>query len=528
MNHSFDLTTQPWIPCERLDGTQVELSTRDALVEAHALRGLVDPSPLVLAVLYRHLLAVLHRTYAGPRNMKEWTAIAKSGRFDAERIETYLAAVRDRMDLFHPTHPFAQTRGLVEQFGGDPIDELEIERSGWGTARELFQHRPASYEASMSPARAARALLAHQAFATGGLVRKPGEPTAATAAPLVRCAVVVLRGETLFDTLRSNLLRYDPAQSLPIPGTDDAPSWEQPPPPTQLRATTEPKRLPTGWLDALTWLSRRIELVSDGEVVTGWVRAIGQGVAEGAPLDPMVTYRADDKRGLVSLGMNPARAFWRDSDALFEVVRDGSAPRFRRPLAIDLVARPEALAVLDNGAQYSVELMGMAVDPRAASKVDLVRADRVHVHAKLFDDPNVRDAVQHALNRADDAVFALKNALRSYARHALSPGDRNPDAKDISAFVKSLGAENAAWSTLGIAFADFVFALEGDPDAAEAAFTARVRAVVHDEFQRATARTETASRWLKARAVAEQSLRISLSRLRDAPRDAAPTPEVSP
>jgi len=524
MSESFDLTTRPWIPCERLDGSQVELSTRDVLVEAHALRGLVEQSPLVLATLYRHLLAMLHRTYAGPRNMKEWTAIAKSGQFDATRIEAYLGSVRNRMDLFHPTYPFAQTRGLVEQFDVDPIDALELERSSWGSARELFQHRPDSYQATMTPARAARALLAHQAFATGGLVRKPSEPTSATAAPLVRCAVVMLRGNTLFDTLRSNLLRYDPIEHLPISASDDAPSWEQPPPPARLGAV-EPKRHPKGWLDALTWLSRRIELVQEGGSVTGWVRAVGQGVAEGGPLDPMVTYRADEKRGLVSMGMNPARAFWRDCHALFEVASETSASRFRRPLAIDLVARPAALDVLGNSAAYSVEVMGLAADQ---SKVEMVRIDRVHAHAKLFDDPGARDAIQHSLKRADTAVFALKNALRLYARHALSPGGRNPDAKDVTAFVDSLGAESAAWSALGVAFAGFMRALEAGPDAAEAAFAEGIQTVVRDEFKRATARPETAARWLKARAIAERSLRISLSLLRDSPTDPLTPSKVSP
>ena len=39
---SFDLTTQPWIPCLRLDGTAVELSLLDALVHAHELREVRD------------------------------------------------------------------------------------------------------------------------------------------------------------------------------------------------------------------------------------------------------------------------------------------------------------------------------------------------------------------------------------------------------------------------------------------------------------------------------------------------------
>ncbi len=187
MTASFDLTTQPWIPCERMDGTRVELSTHDALVEAHALRGITDGSPLVVAALHRHLLAVLHRVVDGPRGFEAWAEVVKRGVFPPERVADYLAGVRERMDLFHPTHPFAQVRGLVEVFPDhqDPIDQLGFERARWGGGRELFQHRPDDHRAVMGPAEAARTLLAHHAFATGGLVKKPGEPTSATAAPLV-------------------------------------------------------------------------------------------------------------------------------------------------------------------------------------------------------------------------------------------------------------------------------------------------------------------------------------------------------
>ena len=238
MTTAFNLTREPWIPVESFDGRAFEVSTRDALKRAHELRALADPSPLVVAALTRHLLAVLHRSYDGPRSMKEWAAIARAGAFGPAQVEAYLDRVQDRMDLFHPTHPFAQTRGLLGQFADyvTPIDELEIFRARWGTARELFRHLP-ERQPRMAPACAARALLAHQAFATGGLVKKPGEPTSATAAPLARAALVVVRGKTLFQTLIANLLRYGAEEPVPTGGATDTCSWEQDPPPPELFCT---------------------------------------------------------------------------------------------------------------------------------------------------------------------------------------------------------------------------------------------------------------------------------------------------
>ena len=512
MSTSFNLTTEPWVPCERLDGSHVELSTLDALAQAHTLRAIDHASPLVLATLHRHLLAVLHRGYAGPKNMKEWAAIASAGRFDRGRIDAYLSSVRDRMDLFHPTHPFAQTRGLATQFEARPIDELEIERSGWGIARELFQHRPPGFQSTVTAAHAARALLAHHAFATGGTTaRNPGDPcVSVTAAPLVGSALVVLRGPTLFGTLRANLLRYD-AELIPIPCSgNDAPAWEQPPLPAELRASAEPERLPNGWLDVLTWLSRRVELIGDADGVTGWIRAVGQGVADGAALDPMVTYRADEKVGWRAMSLNAKRAFWRDAGALFEAARAGAPATFRRPLAIDLVASASALGVVASSDAYSVDVLGIAA---FQSKVSMVRGDHVHVMARWFEDPTARDAIERSIALAEEVVKALGRALNSYARHALSPGERLPDNKDVYAFVDSTNARAACWSALGLAFDTFMRTMADGIDAAESGFAERALAIVTDEFNRAAARSETTARWLKARALGERSLRGSLATL---------------
>lgn len=509
MNDPFDLTSRPWIPCERLDGTSVELSTRDTLAEAHQLRGLVDPSPLVIAVLHRHLLAVLHRAVSGPRTLKEWSAIARAGRFEVPLVETYLTSVRDRMDLFHPTQPFAQTRGLVQQFESNPIDEITMERSSWGAARSLFQHRPAGYRASMTPARATRELLVHHAFATGGLVKKPGEPTSATASPLVRAAVVLLRGESLFHTLAANLLRYDPSGALPIPGVaEDRPSWEQPPPPSQLRVDSEPKRLPMGWLDLLTWLSRRIELVREDDRVIAYVRAVGQGLAEGAPQDPMVTYKIDEKRGFLSVGINPNRAFWRDASAFFEAGRDEK--RFLRPKTIDQAATPEATAILGTTGVYSLEVHGLAADQ---SKLEVLRSERVCAAVRHFDDPDARNIVEKALEGSEQRVSALWAALRSYARHLLSQGDRMPETKDISALTRSLGSEEALWSALGVAFDVLLRGLDDDQDRALASFLAEATRLTRGAFASAIASAQGTARSLKARAIAERSLNLALQAL---------------
>lgn len=524
MPDSFVLVERPWIPCERIDGSVVELSTHDTLVEAHRLRGIVDASPLVPAVLIRHLLAVLHRVVDGPADFEAWADVVRRGHFDASAVAAYLTKVRDRMDLFHPERPFAQVRGLVEQFSEylDPIDQLGIERSNWGGARSLFQHRPTGHTARMSPAEATRTLLVHHAFATGGLVKKPNEPTSATAAPLVRSGVVVVRGATLFETLVANLLVYSPEHDQPIPSqASDAPSWEQAPLPRQLRRTDEPKRTPLGWLDLLTWTSRRIELVRSDDSVVSYVRAVGQGLAEPAIDDPMVAYRVDDKRGHVSLGIDPDRAFWRSANALFESAST-EGRRHIRPKTLDQIGGLDAQEVVGPRAAYQIELTGIAADK---SKVDAVRVERVWTLARYLESPDARGAVASLLATAGAAVAALRSALKTYARHVLSESSRDPATADVSNLVRSLHAEPALWAALGVEFDVAVRSF--DTSLADAAGTFTRRAVHHarEALTRATAGDAEVSRSLKARALADRSLSMSLAELTRSARN--PTEENS-
>lgn len=509
---TFNLTREPWITVEALDSAVFDLSTRDTLRRAHELRALADPSPLVVAALTRHLLAVLHRSYDGPRSMREWETIARAGAFDAARVDAYLDRVEDRMDLFHPTHPFAQTSGLIERFDKSvrPIDELEIVRTGWGTARELFRHRPLLPAPSWPAARAARALLAHQAFALEGTIKKKSEPDSASAGPLARAALIVVRGQTLFQTLVANLLRHDTEQPVPSGGATDACSWEQAALPTELAGRLEPKRILRGYLDLLTWLSRRVQFVHGGATVTGFVNAVGQGLARHSPPDPMVTYQRHEEHGWLPVGIDIKRAFWRNSAALFESTRRDT-PEFRRPRAIDLIANPEVPGAFSDS-MYDIEVMGIS---SARAPIDAVRFERVQARGRCFDDPDAGDAVRGALGFSDQVVEALKAAVSKYAECALSPGERKPDRKAVRALVSSFGADPAVWSALGVAFEDLLRQLSEDPITALAAFRLEAREVVKNVFRGVTARSETTGGWLKARAVADHLLNQRLAALEE-------------
>jgi CRISPR system Cascade subunit CasA len=72
-------------------------------------------------------------------------------------------------------------------------------------------------------AQAARALLVHQTFTPGGLLRRFGVPSA-KGAPLAGAAAFLPTGENLFQTLLLNLVPYSSTEAR-----EDAPVWEAPP-----------------------------------------------------------------------------------------------------------------------------------------------------------------------------------------------------------------------------------------------------------------------------------------------------------
>jgi hypothetical protein len=259
----------------------------------------------------------------------------------------------------------------------------------------------------------------------------------------------------------------------------------------------------------LTWLSRRVELIHDAGVVTGFINAVGQGLAEGSPRDPMVAYRRHEKHGMLPIGIDPDRAFWRNANALFEATK-GECAAFERPHTIDLVASQDAIDLLGRDTMYDIEILGIAAEK---SRVDAVRFERVQTQARCFNDPDAGEAVRECLRLSEKLVDALKSSLYTYARSALAPGERDPDVAAIRALVRSFGAESAAWSALGVIFDRFLQALGDDPDRAAAVFRSGANDKVNDVFRSATARPATTGRWLKASALAEQAFHRRLAEL---------------
>lgn len=467
----YFLTDEPWIPCEGLDGKVVELGLTDLFSQAHELKALTDPSPPVTIALHRLLIAIIHRCF-GPASLGEWGDLYRTGRFDAGRTTEYLHRWRHRFNLLDPKRPFYQVPGMP--YEPKPACELLLERSRHGSEM-LFEHRPSRDHDRIPIGVAARSLVAAQAYRVGGLVaRSAGEPPSSAAAPLVAGAVTLLRGENLWETLTLNTLVYAPGGSAPIPSLErDAPAWE-----SDLEARPG-KRTPNGWLDLLTWQSRRIALIPVGNERQVIERVIIAGGCDllSQILDPMMAYRADPKRGMVAIRIEAERAVWRDSHVLLQAANAEHAARRARTL--DQLVRDELVDLVPTARRFHLDIGGIRTDQ---AKILLARLECLPVSAQVLADPESGSAIEEALQHSEMVASALRKAVWVLARYAISSGDREPAADDVRALVDSLGVAPKYWGALGPSFNEFMAGLVSGDDQSLDRFLSEVRRTAHGVF----------------------------------------------
>lgn len=455
MSPSFDLIHAPFVLCIRKDGGAIECGLEDVLLKAHEIAEIRDLSPLVTVALHRLLLAILHRCYQGPKNGAQRIAIRRAGAFEEKRLSSYFAKWADRFDLFDDKFPFYQRSGFSTKEPSG-INRLAQELSR-GNNAALFDHTTDNPPPALSPAQAAKIVIAEQAFAVGGGKSDTGNTTHA---PLVSGAIVLVRGSTLFETLWLNLTMFtnkDPIASL----ADDVPVWER----TPSEPHKQPAR-PRGYLDYLTWQSRTLRLHPeevDGHVVVRRVSySQGRKLETSAGFfDPMTAYfRRDKKDEFTPIRFNEFRDLWRDSAPLFQV-SEQHQEYDRAPASLHTLSAPELQEVLPRSARYRLSVFGLCTDK---AKVNFWRHESLPLPLAYLDDPRFVESLKQALGIAERiAREALRAGVWAAAANRLTANeDQSPDSKRVGALIDSLGTERFYWSRLELPFRDFLVNLAAD------------------------------------------------------------------
>lgn len=506
--HSFNLVDQPWIPVRTLDGGLATLSLQDTLLQGGRLRRLEDASPLVLAALHRFLLAVLHRALEGPRTTEQAARWFQDG-LPANCITAYLGRWRERLDLFHPTHPFFQVPDL-EQVAKPELWTILLPEEGSYNSNPLFNpSKRAGYVPNRArPAEAARALLACQTCALGGFVKGKVFRGSMKASPIASAALVIASGDNLHETLCLNLAPYaDPARDVPI--------WERDGVLTVVHMRKKPQERAKGHVQGYTWPYRSVLLLPeerDGQRdVQTVLLAEGVDLQEGEAhrTDPMVAYRYDDGLGLRPYGFSPGKGFWRDFAALLphKAQKGGIEPgvvRHARDLYRALGQR-----------QRPPKVMVAGISNKQA-KIGLWRTEYFELPPAILSDRDVYELVKTALNEAEESGQQLYGASLALAEGLLSRGGRNPIPAHKHNLVRGLPGLAYYWSGLEAHFTGFLSSVTAEAE--EVGVKTKWREVLYRTLRGAWEHTTRAvgndARALRAVARADRVLQPHLVELR--------------
>lgn len=490
MRATYDLLQRPWVPCIGADGRPVELGLREALVSAHELRELHGESPLVVAALYRLLLAVLHRVF-GPASYDEWGTLWRTGHWDAARLDAYLGKWQHRFDLFDAQRPFYQAAD--ERVKPKSVASL-IHDVASGNNATLFDHHIDGAGLALLPPQAARILVAAQAFGLAGLSGLKQKFTDGTCA---RGVIFLAQGDNLFETLALNLIAYPALDTMNVikspPDANDRPAWETDDPFTPERS------VPRGYLDYLTWQNRRILLIPEsgdhGPVVREVTLAPALRLAPSV-FDPMKHYRRDKKRGFIPLRFTESRALWRDSAALFRLDGKDVWP----PQAFHWLSQLVKEQALDTSRPWRFLALGMANNQ---AKVNFYRSERMPLPLRYLMEKDLLEKLQLALHMAEAAARQLWGATRTLARFVLAPGAdaegaHQPTPEDLSNLARQWAVDRRYWSRLEQLFRHMMVSLPTDWIRALVTWRKTLLRTAWDAFEQVAGNLEFDPRHLKA------------------------------
>ena len=429
----FNLWYEPWITVETVEGATEEVSILEALCNAHAYRGLAEPSPLVVVGIHRLLTAVLQDIH-DPQTPTELQELCRAESFDEKRLTAFGEAFADSFDLFSEKAPFYQSADL-------PLAPTKGDKAATSIAPELPKggeithfHHGAEEEGFLCPACCAGGLLHLSVFATaGGAGIKPsinGVP------PIY----VLPMGKTLLQSLMRSLVipQFQPT------ARDDAKRdywWRREP---LVGKKDELKTV--GYGGSLTFVPRRMRLhplvahepcTRCGRSMIWGVRTMvfemGESLAKDSPFwfDPFASYRLRDEKTPLPVRPRDGRALWRDFGELF-LADEEKTVTYRRPSVITQLTELELVRSRD----VAYRCIGMRTDMKA--KIFEWVDDGFEVPLAVLSGKRGTRAVKADLGYAEDVGSALGKAWRNAFRERSDARLEAVRARMLSSYWQNL------------------------------------------------------------------------------------------
>jgi CRISPR system Cascade subunit CasA len=439
---SFDLHSEPWIPIVR-GGVEELVSLRTAITDAHKIDGLSTTDGPRFAGLLRLLVALVMDVYGQPANDREWAKQREQGRFDAAKLDDYVATVgRSRFDLFDAEHPFMQSATTPDE--GKTVAEL-LPHVASGNRTPLFTPDTDATPRPLTFAQAAQALVAAQVVAVGSMGRAAGDDPPeswAGASFFGRAGIIGFCcpvGESLFETLLVNIPSGG-ARPHTAQDSTDLPVWRRSDVPHSRR-----KRHSDGIVDLLTWTPRRVRLVPEGETVSRVCFRGGDALPNlELSHEPHTALRRSDGKGP---GSPPAGQWyprkhlphtigWRGIPQLLAL--SGHDQDSQAPMVLQHLGNRLELLQLD----YRVTVLSMYVEyGQMSAVIDDIATDVFPLPVRAFgkSETDIRDLLAFLVDTAD----RVRYQLRSYAAdvYAVTHRDLEKDRKASKAYASAVEAE---------------------------------------------------------------------------------------
>lgn len=477
---TFNLAREKWVPCILRDGSMTELSLSDVVSRSHELLTISDPSPLTTLALHRLVLVILHRNF-GPADEYKWREMWEKGSFNSDVLDCYFNKWENRFDLFDENYPFYQSVVLkcddYSKFT-QPLSKMAHELSS-GNNKTLFDHTVDDGSFNVTFGEMARRILTFQSFALG-----EGPSTAPKAeAPLADAAVFLVRGENVFQTLMLNMVDYNSEKPFPVDG-DDLPVWERDDYETLVG---DAGRNPNGYLDWLTWQSRRLLLITEGanishvRIFRGGSLPKNSGSFYGYGYETMMNFgKAKTKNNVeykAPIRFMPGKALWRDFYSLLELVKDdGPATLAWLGMLCDEGILPERVFPVD-AFGFS---KGQAASPVLWGKSSFLLSFNYIVNMDLV------MRLQRVLRTTEEVGKLLSERTWIFIQNLLYE-DNEPNKKTVSKVANGY-THSYYWSESEVAFGRLTIQLpslsEEEKDAEEKRFMKEIKKIAIEDFNR--------------------------------------------
>ncbi len=346
----MNLTTNPWIPAIRADGSRGLFSLQELFEQAHLLRDLAT-KPHERIALMRLLICITQAALNGPLDEEDWEECESNIQ---SKVLAYLQKWAGSFELFGDGVRFLQASGLkAEKKSGKKTRATKLEFTlATGNNATLFDNQAAD-ERMIEDARMALNLITFQCFTPseivgGGLLhetevpKRTGRQGPCAASSMVHTFVL---GSNVCETIWLNLFDRELVADLYGPKGWGQPIWEFPLSLLDLPSKNNATRT---YLGRLLPISRLVWLESDKRTIL-----LVDGIAEYQTFDDpenprIIVFREPHstivvgKEQLAMLRGDVAKSLWRDLGAVVAtiqgagLVQEGPPSLSRRPLNRDL------------------------------------------------------------------------------------------------------------------------------------------------------------------------------------------------